>query len=163
MKIGDVAADIGLGLVAGAAGTAAMTATSTLAHRIRGKEPSTAPAEAVEKVVRVRPADEQAERRLGTAAHVAYGVGWGIPRGLLAAAGVAAIPASVLHFALVWGAGLTMLPGLDIAPPPNRWGLGELALDATHHVVYAAAAGAAFAFLADRRTAPRSAPARLGR
>jgi len=152
MTFGDIAADVGLGLAAGAAGTLAMTASTTLANKVRGKEPSTAPAEAVEKVVGVQPENERAERRLGTVAHVAYGVGWGIPRGLLAATGLATIPASALHFALVWGAGLAMLPSLGIAPPPNRWGTKELALDAAHHLVYAAAAGAAFAFLARRRS-----------
>lgn len=37
MKLGDVAADVGKGLFAGVAGTAAMTVSSTLEMKIRGR------------------------------------------------------------------------------------------------------------------------------
>jgi hypothetical protein len=43
-----------------------------------------------------------------------------------------------------------MLPGLQIAPPPTKWGGKELTLDATHHLVYATATSAAFTFLDNR-------------
>jgi hypothetical protein len=46
VKLGEVAAAIGKGLVAGAAGTAAMTVSSALEMKARGRKPSSAPAEA---------------------------------------------------------------------------------------------------------------------
>lgn len=39
-----------------------------------------------------------------------------------------------------------MLPALGVAPPATQWGAKELAIDAWHHVVYAAA-GAAYELL----------------
>jgi hypothetical protein len=40
-----------------------------------------------------------------------------------------------------------MLPALDIAPPPWKSPPKELAIDAFHHAVYAAATGIAYAAL----------------
>ena len=37
------------------------------------------------------------------------------------------------------------LPALEIAPPSIFWGAKEIAIDALHHAVYAAATGAAYA------------------
>ena len=60
MKLGDVAADIGKGLFAGAIGTAAMTVSSTLEMQIRDRPPSSAPADAAAKVLGVEPKGEGA-------------------------------------------------------------------------------------------------------
>jgi hypothetical protein len=46
MKLGDVAAAVGKGLFAGAAGTAAMTLSSTIEMRLRRRPASSAPADA---------------------------------------------------------------------------------------------------------------------
>ena len=45
-KAGDLASAIGKGLVAGAAGTVAITASQLLAQRVLGQEESSAPADA---------------------------------------------------------------------------------------------------------------------
>ncbi len=55
MKLGDVAARVGKGLFAGAAGTTAMTVSSTLEMKIRGRQGSSAPAQAAAKVLGVAP------------------------------------------------------------------------------------------------------------
>ncbi len=47
-------------------------------------------------------------------------------------------------FALVWGAGLAMLPALKISSSPTQWGAPSLATDAAFHAVYAGATAAAF-------------------
>lgn len=144
MKLGRITGAIGRGLVAGAAGTAAMTVSSTIEMKLRGREASSVPADAVEEVLDVEPKDEEAKERLGNLAHFGYGTGWGAARGLL---GITPLPhpaATAAHFGLVWGAGLTMLPVLKLAPPPQKWGAKELAVDALHHAVYAVATGLAF-------------------
>jgi hypothetical protein len=40
------------------------------------------------------------------------------------------------------------LPALEVAPPSIFWGADEIAIDAFHHVVYAAATGAAYELIA---------------
>ena len=51
--------------------------------------------------------------------------------------------ATAVHFALVSGAAMVMLPGLKVAPPVGEWGAGEIAVESLHHLVYALATGAA--------------------
>jgi len=43
MRIGDLAGSVGKGLAAGMVGTAAMTVSSSLEAKLRGREASTAP------------------------------------------------------------------------------------------------------------------------
>ena len=148
--IGRLTSAVGTGLVAGAAGTAALTALQTVETRLFGREPSTAPAEAVERVLDVEPTDQHAERRLANVAHWGYGTAWGVPRGLLALMPLPGGLATFIHFAAVWGTALVMLPRMDVAPPPTEWGAREVAVDALRHVVYAAGAGAAIALLSRR-------------
>jgi hypothetical protein len=150
MKRSGVADTIGKGILAGLAGTAAMTAAQTLEMKLLGGEPSDAPLKAVEKVVKVEPKDEEGEERLSNVTHWAYGTGWGIPRAVLGAVGLPGAIATLVHFGAVWGAALTMLPALRVAPPPTEWEKRELAKDAALHLVYAAGAGLAYQFLSRR-------------
>ena len=139
-----LAEGVGKGLFAGLAGTAAMTLVSTLEMKARGREASTTPVDAVSKVFDIEPVDEDARMRLSNITHWAYGTAWGAARGVISAAGLKGHAATAAHFAAVWGAALVMLPALKVAPPPNEWGAKELALDALHHAVYAAATGAVY-------------------
>lgn len=150
MGLGRIAASIGKGLFAGAAGTAAMTLSSTIEQKLRDREASSVPADAVEQVLDIEPETEDAKHRLGTLAHWGYGTGLGVPRGILGLTGLNGIAATAAHFVAVWGGALAMLPRLDLAPKPTEWGATELAIDAWHHAVYAVAAGAAYEWL-DRR------------
>jgi hypothetical protein len=82
---------IGTGLIAGLVGTAAMTVSSTIEMKVRGRQASSAPADAAEKVLGIEKFKSDAdERRFATLVHWGYGTGWGAVRGLLRAAGVAA-------------------------------------------------------------------------
>ena len=144
----ELSTTIGRGVLSGAAGTAALTAVQLVETKVQGREPSTTPAEAVEKVLDVEPKGEGAEQRLANLTHWVYGTAWGIPRAILGVLGLRGFWGTALHFGMVWGTALVMLPGLDVAPPPGEWGKKELTKDALRHVVYAAAAGAAYAFLA---------------
>jgi hypothetical protein len=87
-KLGDVAAAVGKGLFAGAAGTVAMTVSSTIEMKLRGRPPSSAPARAAAKLLGIQPVDKRAEARFSNIVHWGYGTAWGGVRGLLAAAGL---------------------------------------------------------------------------
>ena len=152
MRIGDIAAAIGKGLVAGAAGTVVMTGSQMLAQGLLGEESSDAPVQAVEKVAGVEPKGEKEKERVNYATHFVYGTAWGVPRGLLGLTGIPSAVATAALFAGVQGRAMTMMPALDIAPPPTEWDARELAVDAFHHVVYAVTVGLVFGFL-DRRSA----------
>lgn len=147
MKPGDLAAELGKGLVAGAVGTAAMTVSSTLEAKARDRGSSSAPADAAGKVLGVQPRDPAGAARFSTFVHWSYGTAWGAVRGLMAAAGASGPRAATAHFAAVWGSAQVMLPALGVAPPP--WGMApkELGIDALHHAVYAIATSAAYAAL----------------
>ena len=148
-RVDTLATAIGRGLVAGFAGTAAMTISSTLEARLRGRAFSTAPARATAKVLGIRAFDSDlAQARWNDLSHWGYGTGWGVLRGLLGATPLSARAATVAHGAAIYGAAQVTLPALEIAPPSIFWGAKEIAIDALHHAVYATATGAAYRAIA---------------
>jgi hypothetical protein len=148
-----VAEDVGRGLFAGLAGTAAMTISSTLEAKARGRMPSSAPAKAAEKVLGIeRFVDPRAEARFSNLVHWGYGTAWGAMRGLLDAIGLPPRAATAVHGAAVWGQQAVMLPTLGVAPPVNLWGKEEVAIDVFHHAVYATATGVAYELLRNNRS-----------
>jgi hypothetical protein len=153
-----VAHTIGKGLLAGFAGTAAMTVSSSLEARLRGRSPSDAPARATAKLLGIaRFEDDLARARFSDLSHWGYGTGWGIVRGALAAAGLRPLAATAAHGVCVWGSAQIMLPALEIAPPAIFWAKEEIAIDALHHTVYALATGIVYTLLdAPRRDCGRA-------
>ncbi|MBA2465883.1 MAG: hypothetical protein H0V42_13080 [Nocardioidaceae bacterium] len=145
--LGDTAAAVGKGLFAGAAGTVAMTISSTLEAKLRDRGSSSAPADAAGKVLGVQPRNPEGQTRFSNVVHWSYGTSWGAFRGLLHAAGVDGFRATGMHFAAIWGGAQVMLPALDVAPPPWESAPEEIAIDAFHHAVYVVATGVAFAAL----------------
>lgn len=122
-----------------------MTVSSTLEMKLRGRQASSAPANATAKVLGLDGfTDDAAKARFGTLVHWGYGTGWGAVRGVLGLAGLPPAQATAAHFAGVWGSEAAMLPSLDIAPPFWTWGAQEVAIDVWHHVVYAVATGIAY-------------------
>ena len=158
MRIAEkLASSIGKGLVAGLAGTAAMTVSSTVEARLRHRAPSSAPARATAKVLGIRSFDNEiAQARFNDLSHWGYGTGLGVVRGLLGAAGLPPLAATLAHGAAVWGSEQVALPALDIAPPAIFWAPREIAIDAFHHTVYAVATGIAYELLGNGRGALRS-------
>ena len=148
MTVTRVANTIGKGLVAGFAGTAAMTVSSTLEQHLRRRAASTAPADATAKVLGIeRFTDDGAKNRFSNLVHWGYGTAWGVVRGLLATAGLRPAAATLAHGAAVWGNEQVMLPALDVAPPAYMWPREEIAIDAFHHLVYVTATGVAYGLL----------------
>jgi hypothetical protein len=145
VKVDELWTAVGKGLLAGAAGTAAMTVSSTLEAKIRGREPSKAPARAAAKVLGINEFESSAaESRFSNLVHWGYGTGWGVVRALLGLAGLSPGAATAGHLAAVWGNEAVMLPTLGVAPPFWMWGADEVAIDVFHHVVYAVATGVAY-------------------
>jgi len=147
VNVGDVAASVGKGLFAGVVGTGAMTVSSTLEMKIRGRQGSSAPAEAAAKVLGVEPKGEAEEAHFSNLVHWGYGTSWGAARGLIGTAGLEGPSAAAAHFGVVWGTEQVMLPALGVAPPFWRWGVKEVAIDTLHHLVYAGATSVTYAFL----------------
>lgn len=140
-----LATAIGRGLLSGLAGTAAMTVSSTLEMRLRGRAASTAPADATAKVLGIEGfVHDAAKNRFSTLVHWGYGTGWGVVHGLLDVTGLPPAKATAAHLAAIWGSEAAMLPTLDVAPPFWTWGATEVAIDVWHHVVYATATGIAY-------------------
>lgn len=140
-----LATSVGKGLLAGFVGTAAMTVSSSIEARLRGRAASSAPARATAKVLGIKEFEDGiAAARFNDLSHWGYGTSWGIARGLFAAAGLSPHAATAAHGAAVWGSAQAILPALEVAPPFVFWGKKEVAIDLWHHLVYATATGLAF-------------------
>jgi uncharacterized protein DUF1440 len=139
------------GAVAGAVGTAAMTAYQLAVIRARGSEPSRTPAEVSKRIIRgvfQRDVPEDKTELLNNGMHWTYGTGWGIAYGIVAPS----LPGSpfrngVLFGLVVWAASLVELPAMKIAPPVWETPPREVALDASYHLVYGVAVALAYAAL----------------
>jgi hypothetical protein len=162
--ISTLASNVGKGLLAGFAGTAAMTVSSTLEARLRGRRPSTAPARATAKALGIASfEDDLAAARFNDLSHWGYGTGWGVVRGLLATTGMPAGTATAAHAAAIWGSAQVTLPALEVAPPVVFWRPEEIAIDLFHHAVYAIATGATYGLLdGSERNGSRQRPAGSG-
>ena len=141
-----VADAVGRGLFAGAVGTAAMTASSTIEARLSGRGSSTTPAEAVSAATGVQHTGKS-KPRVNSLAHWGYGTGWGAVRGLLSLTPAPAPVAAAAHLGLVWGGEQVLLPALGVAGPTWSYGARAAGTDLLHHVVYAAATSLTFAWI----------------
>lgn len=149
-----IATEVGRGLLAGFVGAAAMSIASTIEMKLRKRPASSTPADAAGKVLRVQPRDERGKQRFASLVHYAYGSSWGLGRAVVGALACAAgdrrrggFGAPLAFFASVWVTGLVLLPALGVAKPFWRWGAKEVAIDAFHHGVYAAATDGAYRLL----------------
>ncbi|WP_433802176.1 hypothetical protein [Actinomycetospora sp. CA-084318] len=136
------------GVVAGAAGTAAMTLSQAVEQRASGRSGSTTPADGVATATGITPADETAQNRLNVVAHWAYGTAWGLTRSALDLAGSRGPAATVLHLLGVVGAEQALTPALGLGRPTPAYGATATLTDLGHHVVYATTAGTVYDVLA---------------
>jgi hypothetical protein len=151
-----IADGIGKGVLAGLAGTAAMTLSSTLEAKLRGRPYSTAPAKAAARALGIETfEDGEAYARFSNLVHWGYGTGWGVARGLLRTFGFGPRLATGGHFAALWGSALYSLPKYEVAPPVTEWAAEDVAIDVFHHLVYVSAAAVAFELLERAETAGR--------
>ncbi len=145
----EVAQAVGKGLIAGAAGTLAITLSQMIEMKITKRKPSEEPADAAEKVLDIKPAAEKDKPKFSQEVHWAYGTSWGLPRGIMSLLGLKGLPATAIHFATIYSTALIMPSSLKVAPPLKEWKPKEFAIDALHHLVYAVAAGLVYDALSD--------------
>ena len=138
--LGKLGAAVGKGLIAGLAGTVAITISQMIEMKITNRKPSNAPGEAAEKALHIEATPGNMEE-FSNEVHWIYGTSWGVMRGLLSVAGINGFAATTLHMASIWGTAATIQPKLDIAPPLSEWDPKDIAIDIFHHAVYAIVAG----------------------
>jgi hypothetical protein len=136
-KIGE---GLGVGIIAGLAGTVAITLSQMLEMKIRNRKASTVPADAASKALDIEPKEGKKDQ-FSQRVHWVYGTSWGIARGLFGAAGLRGWQATALHGAAVLGTAMVIEPALKVAPPINEWSKEDIIMDVVHHAVYAIAAG----------------------
>ncbi len=144
------AAAISRGLVAGIAGTAAMTASQAVEMRLTGREGSTVPGKVGAAVLGLSP-DAAQEERLSQVVHWLHGMTGGVMRGAIGLTGLRGPGAGALHFGALWGTDVTLYAALGIAPAPWRWKPDELATDVFHKGVYAVVTAVVYDRLAPAR------------
>jgi hypothetical protein len=144
-------AAVGKGLVAGAAGTAAMTAYQMAVAKLRDAESSTTPAEVGKRVIRgvlKRDVDENKTEELNNAVHAVYGTVWGTVYAIVASdRATRPMRAGALFGSAVWGASLVELPAMKLAPPVWEQAPLEVALDLSYHLVFGFGVAGAFALM----------------
>jgi hypothetical protein len=135
-------------VLAGAAGTAAMTLTYAAERRLRSKvrgpldyDDSLVPGEIVAMVMHLPHVTAREDRDLGLALRWSYGSAFGLLHGALRRM-VGEPWASVAFGATLMTATLTLFPLLGRTPPPWRWGPAVMATSVGTHVVYVAAVAA---------------------
>jgi len=137
------------GLVAGAIGTAVMTAYQLAAAKAMGSGSSNVPGEVgkrvLEGVFQREVSDEQVEK-LTNPVHVIYGVSWGPLYGIVQSSLSRGSGRHGLAFGTaVWGASLVQLPAMKLAPPVWEMSPSSIALDLSYHLVYGIGVAAAYA------------------
>jgi hypothetical protein len=139
--LGELGSAVGKGLLAGLAATAAITISQMIEMKITKRKPSDAPVKVVSETVGAKPAHKEDKEKLSQEIHWSYGTSWGVTRGLIGLTGLKGLPATLIHFAAVWGTALVMLPKFKAAPPVQDQDAKAVAIDAFHHAVYAVTAG----------------------
>ena len=142
--IGRIGSAIGRGLIAGLAGTAAITLSQFIEKQINHKEPSFAPADAACKALGLEASDRENRGKLSREVHWTYGTLWGVARGLLSLAHIKKSPATVIHFGAIYYTALTIQPDFEVTQPVADWSKKDLLMGGLHHAIYAAVAGFVF-------------------
>jgi hypothetical protein len=129
-------------VIAGAAGTAAMTLAYGLERRLRPRDDrpldyddSLVPGEIVASVLRLSDVSTREEQELGTALRWGYGSAFGIYHGLLRRR-LGEPWASLIFGATLMSATFTLFPVLGRTPPPWRWSADVLATSLATHAAY---------------------------
>ena len=151
MSAAEIGGAVTRGMIAGAAGTIAMTLSERLEMSISGREASQVPGQVGASLVPGKdPESTSHVEQLNSPVHWAHGISMGAVRGLLDVAGLQGPAASATHFALVWGGDAALYRALGVADVPWRWDADELTSDLLHKGVYAAVTGAVYDALAAR-------------
>lgn len=142
--LGKIGSAIGRGLIAGLAGTAAITLSQYIENKINHKEANFAPADAAGKALGIEASERENRKKLSREVHWTYGTLWGVARGLLSLAHIKKSPATILHLGAIYYTALTIQPDFEVRPPVTDWSKRDILMDGFHHAVYAVVAGLVF-------------------
>jgi hypothetical protein len=137
-------------MVAGAAGTVALTVAEQLDITMTGRKSSDVPGQVGAHLLPGKDPDSAVDvAALDTPVHWVHGISMGALRGVLDAAGGRGPAATAAHFALLWGGDAALYRTLGVAEAPWRWSGSELASDLIGKGVYAVVTGVVYDQLAD--------------
>jgi hypothetical protein len=142
--LANVGTAIGVGLIAGLAGTIAMTLCQMTEMKVAHRKPSNTPANAVKEVLDVEPVTPGKAEEVSNEIHFGYGTSLGMIRGLIGLTGLKGMIANTLHFLIVWGGKIFMLPSLRVAAPITHEDAKAITTDIVHHLVYVSTAGCVY-------------------
>ncbi len=137
------------GLVAGAAGVAAMTAAEKVEQLFTRRPNSFVPGHTLERLLGLPPKPDAERLWLNWAMHWGQGTALGAVRGLMAARGLRGPVGSFLFTNLRLLTDQTLENATGVGAPPWTWPVDEQAIDLLHKAIYAFTAGA----VADRLVA----------
>ena len=137
------------GLVAGAAGVAAMTAAEKVEQLFTKRPNSFMPGHTLARLLGLPPKPDEQRRWLHWAMHWGQGTALGAVRGVMAARGLRGPVGSFMFTNLRLLTDQTLENGTGVGAPPWTWPVDEQALDLLHKAIYAFTAGA----VADRLVA----------
>ena len=154
---------VGRGLLAGVAGTAAMTAWQELSAKLQSSdgegggseekpkdpwEEASAPAKVGRRIIEGVFRKEVPAEQIGTLTNVmhwGYGTTWGAVYGLIAGSRRSTLGGGLAFGLAVWASSYAQLVPMGIYQPPWTYEPEELALDVSYHLVYGGATALAFA------------------
>jgi hypothetical protein len=145
-------------VLAGAAGTAALSAAYAIEHQLRSRhrgpldyDDSLVPGQIVASIMHLPHVTAREEYDLGMTLRWSYGSAFGLWHGVLRRA-VAEPWASAAFGGTLMGATLSLFPLLGRTPPPWRWRPDVMATSLGTHVAYVAAVAAVDGALRGRRS-----------
>lgn len=145
------------GLIAGAAGVAAMTLAEKVEQALTGRPNSYVPAHVLERLLGLPHRPDEERLGLNWAMHWGQGTLLGVVRALMAEHGVRGPVGSFLFLNLRLLNDQTLENATGVGAPPWTWPLDEQAVDLLHKAIYAYATGAVADYLLPERDAePRS-------
>lgn len=144
------------GAAAGLVGALAMSVSTNVEMRLRGRPASDAPAKALARLFGVSARGKQRKMRLALGGHLATSVALGAARGAIARRDVGSASAGAVLFALALAPEIVVVPALGAAAPAWRWGVVDAAVSVWHHGVYAMTTNACYGWL-DARAGSRPA------
>ncbi|MBA3743207.1 MAG: hypothetical protein H0X00_09830 [Sporichthya sp.] len=150
---------LGLGVVAGVAGTAVMTAFQKYVEMpITGREPSYAPADFAQRVLPIHPRTPAGRRRLNNVTHYALGTLWGAAYGVATWRGLRGQKAVNAVFGAVYTGDVLLNTALGLYRP-TCWSTKDVVVDVVDKYVQAQATGRLFDTALDRSRSLRGSSA----
>jgi hypothetical protein len=142
------------GLIAGAAGVAAMTLAEKIEQSVTGRPNSYVPAHTLERLLALEARPDRERLGLNWAMHWGQGILLGMARAMMARNGVGGPFGSFLFLNLRLLNDQALENATGVGAPPWTWPRDEQVIDVLHKAIYAFTTGA----VADRMVAGRASP-----